>query len=156
MDCAASIPVARDVDDSNYSRWIYATSNSRSEPLESSQGRAVPSLPQTPQQSFSSPLLVVPSLVQTSRGVWEDEDGVYYSSNWPPVKDYLGRIRNERRMVQAPSEIIFVLAALDVAHCPGDIAHWIFWPSATYFNTADRVTNIARKPFRSFAFTLNS
>ena len=60
-----------EVDDSSYSRWSYATSDARSGPMKR--------LP-----------------AQTSLGVWEDEDGVYYASNWPPVQEYLDLIRKER------------------------------------------------------------
>ncbi len=134
-----------DIDDPTYSRWSYAISDVRSEPIRTRQ--AIP-LDQTRRRQTSVPSPcpppLVPSPIQTSPGIWEDEDGVYHSSNWHPVQEYLALIRKEKTMVLAPSEIIFVLAALDVVHSPWDVAHWIFWPSATYYNTADRVTAIAR------------
>ena len=133
-----------EVDDSSYSRWSYATSDARSEPMKRLRAMSN-SRTRTPQPaSRLPPVPVSPPPAQTSLGVWEDEDGVYYASNWPPVQEYLDLIRKERRMVVAPSEIVFVLAALDVVQCPWDVAHWIFWPSSTYYNTADRVTAVAR------------
>ncbi|KAF9526590.1 hypothetical protein CPB83DRAFT_908227 [Crepidotus variabilis] len=144
MDIRSLPQPSWNIEDSMYSRWNYATSDTRSEPLEQSPRSSASSLPQTPQPRSCPPPFDLPlSPVETSRGVWEDDDGVYYGSSWSPVQKYLGRIRKERRMLKAPSEIIFVLAALDVAHSPWDVAHWIFWPSATYFSTADRVTAIA-------------
>lgn len=134
-----------DIDDPTYCRWSYAISDARSEPITihkaiSKTRKRQPSLPSPPLPSVVPP----PSPIQTSPGVWEDENGVYYSSSWYPVQEYLDLIRRERMMMLAPSEIIFVLAALDVVHSPWDVAHWIFWPSATYYKTADRVTAIAR------------
>ncbi len=145
MTCPTCFSSAMDVDDSSYSRWSYATSDARSEPIEFLRAMSN-SRTRTPQPaSRLPPIFVPPAPVQTSLGVWEDEDGVYYASDWPPVQEYLDFIRKERRMVVAPSEIIFVLAALDVVQRPWDVAHWIFWPSLTYYNTADRVTAVACK-----------
>ena len=133
-----------DIDSPSYSRWSYATSDARSEP-----SIAHIAIPQTrtrwvPQPIFCPPPIVAPpSPVQTSPGVWEDEDGIYYAPNWSPVQEYLDLIRKERRMLVPPSEIVFVLAALDVVYSPWDVAHWIFWPSTTYYTTADRVTAVA-------------
>jgi hypothetical protein len=144
-----------DIDSSSYSRWLYATSNARSElstahtPIPQSHTRLVPQPVRRP-----PPTVAPPSPAQTSPGIWEDDDGIYYSSNWSQVQDYLDRIRKERRMLSAPSEIIFVLAALDVVYSPWDVAHWIFWPSATYYNTADRVTSIACMCFSSFFYPI--
>lgn len=144
-----------DIDSPSYSRWSYATSFARSEPCiphrqnPQSRTRLVPEPVRPPPPTVSPP-----ALVQTSLGIWEDKDAVYYASNWAPVQQYLDRIRKARRMLSAPSEVIFVLAALDVVQSPWDVAHWIFWPSATYYSTADRVTAIACTSFFSPYFTL--
>jgi hypothetical protein len=137
-----------DIDSPSYSRWSYATSYARSEPSIAHIAMPQALTRQIPQPDRRPPPTVnPPSPVQTTPGIWEDDDGVYYASNWATVQEYLDRIRKEKRMLVAPSEIIFVLAALDVVYCPWDVAHWIFWPSATYYHTADRVTAIACMSF---------
>ena len=144
-----------DIDSPSYSRWSYATSNARSEP--STVHTTMPqarSIREAQPVRCPPPTAAPPSPVQTSPGIWEDDDGIYYGSNWSPVQQYLDRIREERRMLVAPSEIIFVLAALDVVYSPWDVAHWIFWPSATYYHTADRVTAIACMSLFPFYFVV--
>ncbi|KDR75765.1 hypothetical protein GALMADRAFT_226411 [Galerina marginata CBS 339.88] len=129
-----------DFDIARQSCWTYPTSDARSGPLPP-QGRShqitSPYLPSPPPEP-SSPLPV-----QIEPGVWYQDDDILHASNWPPVQRFLAQIREERRMVDTPSDLIFALAALDVLYNPHDPAHWIFWAPVPGSKVGDTVDKIA-------------
>lgn len=140
----------------SHTRWSYYTSDARSEKVPAYRASPYHPTQQTPLPAHRSPPFTPAApAVQTSLGIWEDDDDVYYSSEWPPVQEYLDLVRSTRRKVKASSEMVFALAALHVVHTPADVAHWILWRQDTYYHTADRVTAIARTS-ASFPLTSSS
>ncbi|KIM40218.1 hypothetical protein M413DRAFT_446385 [Hebeloma cylindrosporum] len=128
-------------DDPQYSRWSYNTSYARSEPLP----------PQRPHSQIVPPSLLTPSPpppskprlpMQISTGVWLEDQGFLYSSEYPPVQKYLEETRGQRTFLRPPSEVILALAALDVAEHPEDPAHWIIWNLASFNDIQERVDKV--------------
>ncbi|KAH9485021.1 hypothetical protein JR316_0001925 [Psilocybe cubensis] len=133
-------PATPDIDTSWKSRWAYSVSDARSEPIPIERpARQIPppSLPSPPPQSTPPPL------TEIEPGVWIKDGNTLYASNWPPVQQYLNEVREQRYLVDPPSEIIFALAALDVLKTPSDSAHWIFFSDARRRETLHNVNKIA-------------
>ncbi|PPQ93797.1 hypothetical protein CVT25_013505 [Psilocybe cyanescens] len=129
-----------DSDDTWQSRWSYSTSDARSEPIpvdRPSRQISPPSTPSPPLQSAH------PQPTEIEPGVWLKNGNTLYASNWPPVQEYLNEVREQRYLVDPPSEIIFALAALDVLKTLSDPAHWIFFSDAKRKDTLRDVNKIA-------------
>jgi len=128
-------------DDPQYSRWLYSTSYARSEPLPQQRPRSqiVPPSLQTPSPPPASKARLP---IQISPGVWVENQGVLYSSEYPPVQKYLEETRRQRTFLRPPSEVILALAALDVAEHPEDPAHWIIWNLAYFNDIQERVDKV--------------
>ncbi|PPR00988.1 hypothetical protein CVT24_000282 [Panaeolus cyanescens] len=99
-----------------------------------------PPPPPPPPPPSSSPLLMA---VQREPGVWEQDDDIVYSVEWPPVQNYLAQLRASRRLISAPSEIVYTLAALSVLQTPHDALHWLFWGPKSINSSAPLVNRIA-------------
>ncbi|KAF8200983.1 hypothetical protein BJ912DRAFT_947725 [Pholiota molesta] len=133
--------------DPSYSRWQYATSDSRSEPIPPPRPApriAPPSLPAPSPPPTPGP----PPPVNIGKGVWLDDGQIIYSKDWPPVQEYLNEVREAKTMLPAPSDVIFTLAALSVLQHPEDVAHWIFWAQGTYWTVGELVDSIALQKCR--------
>ncbi|KAF4620620.1 hypothetical protein D9613_000787 [Agrocybe pediades] len=125
-----------------FSRWQYPVSSSRDDPLPTKNPAQVRS--STPRASPPPPVKQQPpSAVEIAPGVWEKDDEIQYSPEWPPVQAYLSELRKARHMIPAPSQIIFALAALHVVHDPHDPAHWLIWDRSRYSDVGKKVDNVA-------------
>lgn len=92
----------------------------------------------------------VPQWVQIEPGVWSDGSASVLSATYPQVKGFLTRAREEMKLPPSPSEVIFVLAALEVFYRPGDPVHWMFWGDQHKNQTAEVVTRISRTSWIAF------
>ncbi|KAF9049854.1 hypothetical protein BJ165DRAFT_1454298 [Panaeolus papilionaceus] len=137
--------------ESTFTRWTYSTSDARSEPLQSPSTSyhiplvsTTPPPPPPPSQMPSPPPHLPPSKpVEREPGVWEQDDDILYSAEWPPVQEYLAQLRDSRRLISAPSEIVYTLAALSVLQTPDDALHWLFWGPKSINSSAPLVNRIA-------------
>ncbi|KAF9474550.1 hypothetical protein BDN70DRAFT_310947 [Pholiota conissans] len=132
--------------DTTYSRWGYATSDARSEPVPQQRPAPTPTVPAATHTPCPPPTPYTPSPpepTKISEGVYLDENGPVYSKEWPPVLEYLDSVREAKTMLPAPSNLILALAALSVLQHPEDIAHWIFWARETYITVGELVDSIA-------------
>jgi len=141
MDAIVPVFDPMHTDDAQYSGWSYNTSYARSEPLP----------PQRPRSQIVPPSLPPPSPplaskarlpIQISPGVWVENQGILYSSEYPPVQKYLEDTRGQRTFLRPPSEVILALAALHVAEHPEDPAHWIIWNLAYFNDMQERVDKV--------------
>lgn len=125
----------------------YPTSDARSEPLPTftSTRQIVSSSLQPPSPPPSPPLWTAPSSpVKIKQGLWRVGEDFLYSSDWPPVHQYLSETSRNRRLAPAPTETVFALAALEVLHQPHNPVHWLFWGAAYLSSTSKTVNKIAR------------
>lgn len=124
-------------------RPLYPTSDARSEPLPPfTSTRQIVSLSWQPP---SPPLWTAPSSpVKIKHGLWRDGEHFIYSSDWPPVQQYLAETSRRRRLAPAPTDIVFALAALEVLHQPHNPVHWLFWGTTCLSSTSRTVNKIAR------------
>ena len=86
----------------------------------------------------------IPLMVQISPGIWSDGNRKVMSANHPDVKAFIADARRNLKLPVPPSEIVFVLAALEVFYKPGDPIHWLFWSDDKKYVTAEVVTRISR------------
>jgi hypothetical protein len=96
----------------------------------------------------------VPQRRQIERGIWSDGRDIVLSSQCPDVQRYLAQARDTLHLPPAPSEEVFVLAALEVFYAPTNPVHWMFWSDEKKGETAEIVTRIACK-FPSIPWFLN-
>ncbi|KAF8967884.1 hypothetical protein BDZ97DRAFT_1801745 [Flammula alnicola] len=130
----------------NCPRWSYQTSDARSEPLPPPRPTHQ-IVPPSPPTARPPPPTKPPPPVEINKGVWFEDDDIRYSSDWPPVQQYLANVREQKTMLPPPSDLVFALAAIEVVQCASDIAHWIFWSQSKYLTTGGLVESIAlQKP----------
>lgn len=84
-----------------------------------------------------------PVMVQVSPGIWFDGNRHVMSASHPDVKAFVAEARRTLKLPLPPSEVVFVLAALEVFYNPGDPVHWLFWSDEKKHVTADVVTRIS-------------
>lgn len=84
-------------------------------------------------------------MVQISPGIWSDGKREVMSASHPDVKAFIAEARKTLKLPVPPSEVVFVLSALDVFYKPGDPVHWLFWSDDKKYVTAEVVTRISRK-----------
>ncbi|KAF8070567.1 hypothetical protein FPV67DRAFT_1028145 [Lyophyllum atratum] len=155
-----SHPPAHDSSSPSLGPFSFPTSDLRSTPPRP----MVPPTTRVPPPYFTAPSS--PSVDQTTSEystpvpVWEEIDpGVWFngtdrvlSSAYPAVQDFLAVARQLMSLPVPPSELIFVIAALDVFYNKNDPVHWMFWSDEKKYQTATVVNRIAlRSPqlFRS-------
>ncbi|KAF8345948.1 hypothetical protein F5887DRAFT_1074020 [Amanita rubescens] len=85
----------------------------------------------------------IPLMVQISPGVWSDGRRKVMSANHPDVRAFIAEARRSLKLPLPPSEVVFVLAALEVFYKPGDPVHWLFWSDHKKCITAEVVTRIS-------------
>ncbi|TFK73963.1 hypothetical protein BDN72DRAFT_956047 [Pluteus cervinus] len=85
----------------------------------------------------------IPVKHEVTPGVWSDGQHTVLCANHPDVRALLDQARSTLSLPPSPSEIIFVLAALEVFYKPNDPAHWLFWNDDRKGQTADVVSRIA-------------
>jgi hypothetical protein len=87
----------------------------------------------------------VPQWSQIEMGIWSDGTAIVLSSRCLDVQHYLAQARYALQLPPAPSEEVFVLAALEVFYAPTNPVHWMFWSDERKSETAEVVTRVACK-----------
>ncbi|KAG6842163.1 hypothetical protein C0991_001656 [Blastosporella zonata] len=129
----------------------YPTSDLRSSPLRRHR-IAVPTLSQPPQSSMASSCTTdqpankysITFRREVEPGVWSDGTDRVLSAAYPAVQDFLATARRTLSLPLPPSELVFVIAALEVFYCWNDPVHWMFWSDEKKVATAAIVNRIAR------------
>ncbi|KAG6903007.1 hypothetical protein C0995_007440 [Termitomyces sp. Mi166 len=89
----------------------------------------------------------IPIWREIEPGVWSDGIDRVLSAAYPAVQDFLATARRTLSLPLPPSEVIFVIAALEVFYAWNDPVHWMFWSDEKKNSTAAVVNRIAlRKP----------
>ena len=91
-------------------------------------------------------------MVEISPGILSDGKHRVLSASHPDVKAFIAEARRTLKLPLPPSEVIFVLAALEVFYKPGDPVHWLFWSDDKKNITAEVVTRISRMYSRDLPF----
>ena len=98
----------------------------------------------------------VPLRVEISPGILSDGTHQVMSAGHPDVKAFIAEARRTLKLPLPPSEVVFVLAALEVFYKPGDPVHWLFWSDDKKCITAEVVTRISRMYSRDLLFPRSS
>ncbi|KNZ72861.1 hypothetical protein J132_01853 [Termitomyces sp. J132] len=89
----------------------------------------------------------IPIWREIELGVWSDGTDRALSAAYPAVQDFLATARKTLSLPLPPSEVVFVIAALEVFYAWNDPVHWMFWSDEKKNTTAAVVNRIAlRKP----------
>ncbi|KAG6845911.1 hypothetical protein H0H87_000717 [Tephrocybe sp. NHM501043] len=85
----------------------------------------------------------IPLRREIEPGVWSDGTDRVLSAAYPAVQDLLATARRTLCLPLPPSELVFVLAALEVFYHWNDPVHWLFWSDEKKAATAAVVNRIA-------------
>ncbi|KAG6918707.1 hypothetical protein DXG01_012192 [Tephrocybe rancida] len=85
----------------------------------------------------------IPLRREIEPGVWSDGTDRVLSATYPAVQDFLATARRTLTLPLPPSELVFVIAALEVFYHWNDPVHWMFWNDEKKTATAAVVNRIA-------------
>ncbi|GLB37543.1 hypothetical protein LshimejAT787_0405940 [Lyophyllum shimeji] len=85
----------------------------------------------------------VPVWKEIEPGVWSDGTDRVLSAAYPPVRQFIATARRSMSLPVPPSDVVFVIAALEVFYRRNDPVHWMFWSDEKKYETAKVVNRIA-------------